>query len=179
MKKILIISYFFPPCNLTASQRADSWAKNLHKFGYYPIVITRNWNHDIKNPFDTMKSSGEKVQHTKKESYEVYHLPYRANYRDEIYVKYENSKFVLFRRLLTFFELLSQNFSNYFIPFKNIHRFTEDYLKNNNDIQGLIISGNPFILFKFGYLLKKKFGIKWLADYRDEWNTWASQNAGR
>jgi len=35
----------------------------------------------------------------------------------------------------------------------------------------MLISGGPFHLFKFGYLLKKEFGIKWVADYRDDWNT--------
>ena len=35
----------------------------------------------------------------------------------------------------------------------------------------LLISGNPFVQFKFGYDLNKQFGIKWIADYRDDWNT--------
>ena len=35
----------------------------------------------------------------------------------------------------------------------------------------LIISGNPFNLFKFGFLLHKKFKIPWTADYRDAWST--------
>jgi len=34
MQKVLIISYFFPPCNLTASQREHSWAKYLIRFGH-------------------------------------------------------------------------------------------------------------------------------------------------
>ena len=41
MKKILIISYFFPPCNLTASQRVSSWAKYLNKSGYYFLDIPK------------------------------------------------------------------------------------------------------------------------------------------
>ena len=49
MKKILIISYFFPPCNLTPSQRTISWARLLHKHGYYPIVITRRWDTKINS----------------------------------------------------------------------------------------------------------------------------------
>ena len=47
MQKVLIISYFFPPCNLTASQRVVSWAKYLHKSGYYPIIITRKWEKHV------------------------------------------------------------------------------------------------------------------------------------
>ena len=47
MENVLIISYFFPPCNLTASQRAFNWAKYLKEFGYNPIVITRKWDQPI------------------------------------------------------------------------------------------------------------------------------------
>ena len=57
MEKVLIISYFFPPCNLTASRRALNWAQNLREFGYDPIVITRKWDHEIKNPSDLGKDS--------------------------------------------------------------------------------------------------------------------------
>ena len=43
-KKVLILSYFFPPCNLPASQRSYGWATQLHEYGYHPIIITRNWS---------------------------------------------------------------------------------------------------------------------------------------
>ena len=52
LNKVLIISYFFPPCNLTASNRALFWAKYLKDYGYDPIVITRKWDHKIKSPRD-------------------------------------------------------------------------------------------------------------------------------
>jgi hypothetical protein len=38
-----------------------------------------------------------------------------------------------------------------------------------NDVDVVITSGEPFILFRYGYLLKKKYKIKWIADYRDGW----------
>ena len=43
-----------------------------------------------------------------------------------------------------------------------------EYLKSN-DADVIITTGEPFILFKYGYLLKKKFGTKWIADFRDGW----------
>ena len=33
----------------------------------------------------------------------------------------------------------------------------------------MIATGAPYLLFSFAYLLNKKFGIKWIADYRDDW----------
>ena len=44
MKKLLIISYFYPPANFVGAQRTAAWAKYLHEYGYYPIIITRQWN---------------------------------------------------------------------------------------------------------------------------------------
>ena len=40
---------------------------------------------------------------------------------------------------------------------------------NREKVDVVITTGEPFILFKYGFLLKKKFGIKWIADYRDGW----------
>ena len=33
----------------------------------------------------------------------------------------------------------------------------------------ILITGEPFILFKYGYLLHKEFKIPWVADFRDGW----------
>jgi glycosyltransferase involved in cell wall biosynthesis len=39
-------------------------------------------------------------------------------------------------------------------------------------VSTVLISGNPFEQFYFGYKLKKTFPrIKWIADYRDDWTT--------
>jgi hypothetical protein len=171
MKKVLILSYFFPPCNLTASQRALGWAKYLKSFGYYPVIITRNWNIPIGTPRDVLKPTGTKIEHQVFDGYEVYYLPYESSLRDRIFVNYGETKYGFWRRILTFIELLSENFTNYFIPFKNLYDFADKYLTENKDIRYLVVTANPFTLFRFGYLLKKRHKIKWLADYRDDWNT--------
>jgi hypothetical protein len=172
MKKVLIISYFFPPCNLTASQRIQGWANYLSSFGYYPTIVTRNWDIKINSPEDSLISSGKEITHEKNENYEVYYLPYKASARDEIYSKNKNNRlFQKVSKFFTFKDLVFENYSNSAIPFANIYNFSVDLLKKDNSFELLVISGNPFIQFKFGYLLHKKFGIKWIADYRDDWNT--------
>ena len=170
MQKVLIISYFFPPCNLSASHRAFAWACHLKEFGYYPTIITRSWEKEIKAPMDAFNKSGNRMKHEKFKNYEVFYLPYLPSLRDKIYTKYGDAKCVRIRKLLTLFELLTQYITNFFIPFNNIYKFTAEYLKKNN-INKVIITANPFILFKFGFILKKKLNVKWIADYRDDWNT--------
>lgn len=171
MKKVLILSYFFPPCNLTASQRALGWAKYMKKYGYYPVIVTRNWDNPISTPTDVLKPSGSKVEHIVTDEYEVYYLPYKGSLRDRLFARYGESRWGFLRRILTFFELFFENFFNSFIPFNNIYEFSEKYIDENNDVTRLVITANPFTMFRFGYLLNKKTGIRWLADYRDDWNT--------
>jgi len=171
MEKVLIISYFFPPCNLTASQRAQSWANYLSKFGYKPVVITRRWDHKISHLSDVSKATPDAILHQENENYEVYYVPYHPNLRDQIYVKYRENGFNFLRRFLTMMELLFQPFFNAAIPYDNIGEFANDYLEKNPDVKKMVVSGNPFNLFKFGYQLHNSTGIKWIADYRDAWTT--------
>ncbi len=171
MEKVLILSYFFPPCNLTAAQRSQSWANYLSAYGYKPIIITRRWDEKISHLSDVSKSTPNEIKHEVFENYEVFYLPYKANLRDKIYVKYKESRFNSIRQMLTFFELLLQPFFNLIIPYNNIGKFALNYVKQNLEIKKMVVTGNPFNLFKFAFTLNKATGIKWIADYRDAWTT--------
>lgn len=172
MKKILILTYFFPPSNFAGSYRVASFAKYLHKYGYYPIVVTRQAPENAGTFREMAKDCGKDIIHEKHEGYEVYYLPYKGNLRDKIYAKYGDDKFVFLRKVLSFFELFFQGFTVRAIPYNNIYYFAKRYIKRNKDIDLVLCSGKPYQLFLFAHLLNKKFGVKWVADYRDEWNSW-------
>tara|TARA_B110001452_G_scaffold263086_1_gene264030 strand:- start:78 stop:1370 length:1293 start_codon:yes stop_codon:yes gene_type:complete len=175
MKKILIISYFFPPCNLTASQRVSSWAKHLNKSGYYPIVITRKWERHIKSFQDCHYPTSAGVDIKKHNHYEVHYTPYKANLRDRLHTK---NKFSLLKRFLSLFEIVFQNFWFSACPFSNIYDHANVLIQEKQDISAIIVSGNPFVQFRFGYRLNKSFNIPWVADYRDAWTTSTINNIG-
>lgn len=167
-----MIAYFYPPCNLTASQRPASWAKYLHEFGYYPIVLTRNWENPINRPADISKPSGEIERVEENQNSKVIYLPYAGTFKDKLYAKYGDSKFRLARKALSFFELVFQNFFISAIPFSNIYCKAEEIIASDKRIDKVMITANPFVSFFIGYKLKKKFPhIKWIADYRDDWST--------
>lgn len=42
MRKVLIISYYFPPLNMIASKRYGTMCKYFEKYGYQPYIITTN-----------------------------------------------------------------------------------------------------------------------------------------
>ncbi|HRS54477.1 MAG TPA: glycosyltransferase [Bacteroidales bacterium] len=171
-KKVLILSLYYPPCNITAAQRVYSWAKYLNEHNIYPIVVTRRWDYPIKEQLDAYRETPPDIIHEQYLDYEVYYLPYKANLRDKILVKYGDKRFKLIRRLLTLIEIISLNFTNFFLPYKNLYNFTYKYLKNNIDIKILITTAYPFSMFRFAYMLKKKLQhIEWIGDYRDLWTT--------
>jgi glycosyltransferase involved in cell wall biosynthesis len=181
MEPVLLLTYFFPPANLPASYRVYSWARYLNEYGYYPIVITRRWDHSIKAPSDLFRKSAPEILHEKHEQYEVYFLPYFESLRDQIYLQYGENERVLLRKMLTFGQSILGNYSNLGIPYSNMYVFARNLLKQRPEIKKMIITGNPFQLFRFGYLLQREFGIKWIADFRDEWSTtdWDYMKTGK
>lgn len=172
MKKVLIISYFYPPCNLTAAQRIGSWSKYLPEFGFYPIVVTRNWTGEELTDAQRLTTTNENKL-VKTNSSEIHYLQYTSSLRDVFFIY--GQKKTLFRylsKVLTFIYSLLQCFSVRFIPYRNLYQQARLILANDKTIKTLIISGNPFEQFFFGFLLQKEFpDLKWIADYRDDWTT--------
>lgn len=98
-------------------------------------------------------------------------MPYKGNLRDRLLTRFGPNRFVLLRRSLTYLEHLFQNFTLKHLPYYNIYQQAERLLRNDPSIRILVASAMPFSLFGMCYRLHKKFGIPWIADYRDDWNT--------
>jgi len=172
MKKILIISYFFPPSNFVGGERINGWVKNLNKFGYYPIVITRQWNYHQIELTDKIKHNKYTID--KYESHEVHRMPYKRTFRD-ILAKYP--KFWILQKTLTFLEIILSSLFIKSLPFRNFYKISNQILKKHSDIKYCICSGRPFQSFFIGYKLQKKHKLKFIPDYRDEWNSHKNLNS--
>lgn len=170
MKKVILVTYFFQPSTLTPSQRATYFAENFHQLGYWPIVITREWDIPISSYFDTKIKVGTKIRHVKYDHYEVYYLPFLPGILDKAYLAWgENFLRPLFL-VVKLIDIVLVNFTLAFTSYRNFYPFLISILRKEN-ISSVLISGAPFYLFKLGYLVKKKFGVRWFADYRDDWTT--------
>lgn len=171
MKKVLILAYDFPPYNTVGAQRPYGWYKYFKSFGFYPVVITRCWDENIKTPTDALKSSKEQNIITEEtDAGTIIKTPYKANLRDKIILKYGYKRFVFLRRLLTFFYSFLQYICFYVDNKSSIYKSAKKYL-NENSCDYIIATGEPFILFRYASKLSKKFKIPWIADYRDGWTT--------
>ncbi len=170
MKNIIILAYFFPPGNFVGGERPAAWARHLHQFGYYPTIITRNWNEGQLDLTD--KIIDNTLKHEVYETHEIYRLPYHRTWRDKLNYHPNNPIAKLIRKSLSFSALILNNFFLRSVPYSNFYDFTKQLIEEHpNKFKLLIASGRPFQLFFIAHLLKKNVGINWLADYRDEWTT--------
>lgn len=171
MKKVLILAYDFPPNNSVGSLRPHSWFKYLKEFGFYPVVVTRYWEANIRRPVDTIRASSKKiVEIEEQEQGTIIRVPYNPNLSNKILIKFSERRLILIRKLVSFlFSILKYSFPT-FDSTKNIYQEAEKYLRKSScDV--IIATGEPFILFKYASKLSKQYGIPWIADYRDEWST--------
>ena len=172
MEKVLIISYYFPPCNLTASQRTLAWTKYLHEFDFYPIILTRKWEKDIKELKDMSHATSKEEEVAENDDHSIIRVPFSGSTKDKIYSKHGDNNWKLIRKFFSLFELIFQNYFVFANPAKVIFYKAQSILRNENSIHHVVITGTPFICFYYGYLLKKEFPhINWIADYRDDWST--------
>ncbi len=169
MRKVLIISYFFPPGNFAGSFRIKAWVDHLSKFGYYPVVITRHWDEN-ETDFSSIPEN-KTIQKEETKNYTIYRLPYKGTLRDRLIRKF-GKRLVFPAKIISFTQLFFQNFFIRSIAFSNFYFFAQEVLKKDEEIKFVITSGRPFIQFKICWKLKRDFPqIHWIADYRDPWNS--------
>src|SRR5688500_10355854 len=78
VKKILIVSYYFPPCNIVSAQRAHSFAENFRRHGLHPIIVTRHWTGDENSTAGYESGNLTPPAITEFENYTLIQLPYAA-----------------------------------------------------------------------------------------------------
>lgn len=170
MKKILLISNYFFPCTLTPSQRITFWANNFYRLGYYPTVVTREWSPETRSHHDTKQPLGNQVRHEVFDSHEVYYLPFHPGILDRVYLAFGESTLRPLFLLVKPLDVLLARFTLRHTSYANFLPFLKELL-GKKDFNSAIISGEPFYLFRLGYSLRNSFGLKWVADYRDDWTT--------
>ncbi|MEO5999796.1 MAG: glycosyltransferase [Ferruginibacter sp.] len=168
--RLLICTLYFPPCTLTPANRAYSWAKYLQLFGIYPVIITRQWPTVFNPDLYEERAIGAEVVIEKYPQYEVHYLPFLGNYRTRSLEKHGSTKNKMPRRFFLVTELLFRNVFHTLLPYKNLFTYALEYVRDNK-VDKVLVSASPFQLFKIGYLIKKRYNIPWVADYRDGWTS--------
>lgn len=173
MKKVLIITYYWPPSGGAGVQRWLKFVKYLREFGWEPIVYTPENPEapDIDNSLE--KDIPDNLTVIKRKIWEPY-TAYKKFIGQEKEQKI-NAGFLSENKK----PKLSENISvwirgNFFIPdarkfwIKPSVKFLTNYLKNN-PVDAMISSGPPHSMHMIALGLKQRLGIPWLADFRDPW----------
>ncbi len=167
--RVLIICNDFPPLNSIGALRPYSWFRWFKKSGIEPVVITKQWTTQIERPEDVLKSASSHKKITEHADYgTIMAVPVELILPDKIFLQFGEAKKRVWRKALSLlYKLLSFCFFS-FDKHAALYYEARKYLRNEKaDV--LLITGEPFILFRYGYLLHKEFGIPWVADFRDGW----------
>ncbi|MEW4925417.1 glycosyltransferase family 4 protein [Algibacter sp. 2305UL17-15] len=173
-RKVLIIAYYWPPAGGPGVQRWLKFVKYLPEFNIEPIVfVPENANYPI---IDTSLESevSKDIEVIKFPINEPYKLAQffsrkKANTISRGIIN-ENKKQSLVEKLMLFIR------GNFFIPDARVGwvgpstEFLLKYISENN-IETIVTTGPPHSLHLIGLNLKRKLGVKWLADFRDPWTT--------
>ncbi|WP_396194851.1 glycosyltransferase family 4 protein [Flavobacterium sp.] len=173
-KKLLIITYYWPPAGGPGVQRWLKFVKYLPDFNVQPIVyVPENPTYPIiDNGLESEVS--EKAIILKNKIFEPYGL---ASFFGKNKTKKISSGIIPNPKKQSFLEkTLLWVRGNIFIPdarflwVKPSIKYLTKYIQENN-IDTIVTSGPPHSLHLIGLQLKKELGVTWLADFRDPWTT--------
>ena len=171
MKKVLIITYYWPPSGGSGVQRWLKFSKYLPEFGVEPIVLT------VDPDFATYPSIDTTLELEVSDSMRVYRT--KAKNPLEVYQKIRRkpapqSGFAGEKKsglLDKFFRFIR---GNVFLPDARIgwnpYAFekAKQLIKEFN-IETIITTSPPHSTQLIGLRLKKEFPLQWIADLRDPW----------
>jgi glycosyltransferase involved in cell wall biosynthesis len=173
MKKVLIITYYWPPSGGAGVQRWVKFVKYLKEFGVEPIVfipenphypvLDESFNSDVPEDLKILK-------YPIWEPYDFYKKFIGMNRNESVQHGFiQEKKSNNFKNYISLFIR-----SNFFIPdarkfwIKPSIKFLTDFcLKNRPD--AIISTGPPHSTHLIALGIKDKLKIPWIADFRDPW----------
>ncbi|MEQ8473577.1 MAG: hypothetical protein RIC35_20435 [Marinoscillum sp.] len=173
MKKVLVISYYWPPSGGVSVLRSLKTVKYLRSFGWDPIVYVPSNAHYPYKDTSGFRDIPEGLKIIKRPILEPFSIFKWLTGRSKseplnsiVQVRSKKQGF------LDKFSIWVRG--NFFIPdarslwVRPSVRYLSKYLLEN-DIDAIFTDGPPHTNTRIGCLLAKKFSIPWLADFQDPW----------
>lgn len=173
MKKVLIITYSWPPAGGIGVLRCLKFVKYLRDFGWEPIVLTaENPSYQFLD-HDNLKEIPEGIEIHKVPIFEPINAFKKITGRkkDAPLQNITNNSSKR-RSIIDKFGMWVRG--NFFIPdarsawIKPCVRYLDNYLENNQ-IDAILTDGPPHTNTVIGMRISQKHGIPWLADFQDPW----------
>lgn len=174
-KKILIITYYWPPSGGVGVQRWLNFTLQLQKIGWDPIVLTpENPQFEVRD-----EKLSERVKDVKTvkipiwEPFNLFHKLTGNKDRENVQqgLVLEKSKRSLKDKLMIWVR------GNMLVPDPRVFWVKSATIKaieliKEEGIETIITTGPPHSIHLIGRKVKRATGIKWLADFRDPWSKW-------
>ncbi len=174
-KKVLIITYYWPPSGGSGVQRWLKFVKYLPSYGWKPYVFTpANPSFEIKDEslLKDIPGEAEVIRFPIWEPYSLFNFLSGKGQKNTRTFIPGSAKQSLFQKISIWIR------GNFSIPDPRVFwvrpsvKFLSEYAKKNQ-ITTLITTGPPHSIHLIGLKLKKKNpSLKWLADFRDPWSEW-------
>lgn len=174
MKKVLIISYYWPPGGGAGVYRWLKMTKYLHQYGWEPVIYTaENADYPVLDEtlFEDVRKNITVLKHKIFEPYNLYRIFTGKKKDEKIHsglMDEGNKKLGLSKKIAVWIR------GNIFIPDARKFwitpsiKYLSDYLKQN-PVDAIISTGPPHTTHLIAKGVKEKTGIKWIADFRDPW----------
>ena len=171
MKRLLVITYYWPPTGGSGVQRWVKFCKYLPQYGWQPVVYTPENPERLAYDESLLKDVPECAEIIRTRISEPY-----AAYRRLIGGKAGRSEVnpvsggekTAVQRLSLWVR------GNFFVPDPRVSwvrpsvRYLKGYLKEH-PVDAVVTTGPPQSMHLIGLGLKKALGLKWIADFRDPW----------
>lgn len=158
-KRILLLTYYFSPCNYVAANRPISFVKELIKNNFEVIVVTRHWTGKEQFWSDYIKGDNTPIAIEKKENLTIHRLPF---IQAQGYTNKLLSKFKVLQ------QLLNGNI-NHDVNYYQFKPYIETLLENE-PIDFILASIPPLNILRLGSELSRKYRKKLFVDVRDYQN---------
>ncbi len=171
MKRLLIITYYWPPTGGSGVQRWVKFSKYLPQFGWQPVIYTPENPEQLavdESLLSDIPDCAEIIKTHISEPYEIYRRLAGSKGKAQEVNPLNAQKKSLGKRISLWLR------GNLFIPDPRIWwvrpslRFLVKYLREH-PVDAVVTTGPPQSMHLIGRGLKRRLGVKWIADFRDPW----------
>ncbi|MBQ9660771.1 MAG: glycosyltransferase [Bacteroidales bacterium] len=170
MKRLLIITYYWPPTGGSGVQRWVKFSKYLPQSGWQPVVYTPENPEQLardESLLSDIPACAEVIKTRITEPYEIYRRLTGGKAGQEI--NPVNAQKKSWKQRLSLWIR-----GNCFIPDPRIGwvrpsvRYLKKYLREH-PVDAVVTTGPPQSVHLIGRGLKRALGVHWIADFRDPW----------
>ena len=170
MKRLLIITYYWPPTGGSGVQRWVKFSKYLPEFGWQPVVYTPENPEQLARDESLLKDIPDCAEVIKTRILEPYALYRRlTGGKQGQEVNPVNAQKKNWKQRLSLWVR-----GNCFVPDPRVSwvrpslRFLKKYLAEH-PVDAVVTTGPPHSVHLIGRGLKRALGLHWIADFRDPW----------